>query len=279
VRAWRWAIVRAEWASLRLARRCGILTPEATVETVAGKDVLLIERFDRATSLAGTRRLQRLSALTLLDLDDTGARLASYPALAELLRRHARDGTGDARQLFRRMAFNVLIGNADDHAKNHAAFWDGQWLQLTPAYDLVPRTRAGQEANPAMIGQFRLHERGKDPAPIHELVEGDIARQQELGDEEVDEGASVDALPGSTEFALEKDLQRHLADNLFILEPGLTLFEDEDISGFEYPRRRAQLPRFTLVRSSAARSDCASFCASSFAQKCMKYMWGDSSIM
>lgn len=147
----RWAIVRAEWATLRLARRCGITTPEATVETVSGKDVLLIERFDRITSPAGTMRLQLLSALTLLDLDDTEARLASYPALAELLRRLARDGIGDARQLFRRMAFNVLIGNTDDHAKNHATFWDGQWLQLTPAYDLVPTMRAGQEASQAMI--------------------------------------------------------------------------------------------------------------------------------
>lgn len=84
-------------------------------------------------------------------------------------------------------------------------------------------------------GQFRLYERGRDPAPIHELVDGDVARQQDLGDEEVDEGASTEALPGSTQFALEQDLQRYLADNLSILEPGLTLFEDEDISGLEYP--------------------------------------------
>jgi len=147
----RWAIVRAEWASLRLARRCGILTPETTVETVAGKDVLLVERFDRDYSPAGITRSQLLSALTLLDLDETEARLASYPTLAEILRRLARDGMSDARQLFRRMAFNVLIGNTDDHAKNHAAFWDGRWLRLTPAYDLVPTMRAGQEANQAMV--------------------------------------------------------------------------------------------------------------------------------
>jgi hypothetical protein len=83
-------------------------------------------------------------------------------------------------------------------------------------------------------GEFRLYERGKDPAPIHELVEGDVARQQEFGDEDIDEGAGADALPGSTQFALEKDLQRYLAANLHILEPGLTLFEDEDISGLEY---------------------------------------------
>jgi serine/threonine-protein kinase HipA len=147
----RWAIVRAEWATLRLARRCGISTPEARIETVAGKDVLVVERFDRSTAPAGVIRHQLLSALTLLDLDDTEARLASYPQFAELLRRLARDGAGDARQLFRRMVFNVLIGNTDDHAKNHAAFWDGQWLRLTPAYDLVPTMRIGQEAEQAMV--------------------------------------------------------------------------------------------------------------------------------
>ncbi len=116
-----------------------------------GKDVLVVERFDRGTAPAGVVRYQMLSALTLLDLDDTEARLASYPQLAELLRRLARDGAGDARQLFRRMVFNVLIGNTDDHAKNHAAFWDGQWLRLTPAYDLVPTMRVGQEADQAMV--------------------------------------------------------------------------------------------------------------------------------
>lgn len=86
-------------------------------------------------------------------------------------------------------------------------------------------------------GQFRLYELGKDPAPIHELVEGDVARQEQLGEEEEDDvgsGAS-EAQPGSTKFALEQDLQRYLADNLHIIEPGLTLFEDEDIRGFEYP--------------------------------------------
>ncbi|WP_299692145.1 type II toxin-antitoxin system HipA family toxin [Hydrocarboniphaga sp.] len=159
----RWAIVRAEWACLRLARRCGIPTPDAWVDTVLGKDVLLVERFDRRVAgdaaaddhdrqpvPADTLRYQMLSALTLLDLDDTEASLASYPELAELLRRLAQDGVGDARQLFRRMVFNLLIGNTDDHAKNHAAFWDGRWLRLTPAYDLVPALRLGQEARQAM---------------------------------------------------------------------------------------------------------------------------------
>jgi len=84
-------------------------------------------------------------------------------------------------------------------------------------------------------GQFRLYEPGKDPAPIHELVQGDVARQEEAaaeaGSEEV-EGA--EAVPGSSEFLLEKDLQRYLAENLECIEPGLTLHADEDIRGIEF---------------------------------------------
>jgi hypothetical protein len=83
-------------------------------------------------------------------------------------------------------------------------------------------------------GQYRLYEAGKDPAPIHELVDGDVEREEELAEED-DEAVRAEALPGSTKFALEQDLQRYLADNLYCIEPGLTLFEDEDIKGFEYP--------------------------------------------
>jgi len=147
----RWSVVRAEWACMRLARRCGITTAATDLATVHGKDALLVERFDRVPAADGSvRHRQMLSALTLLDLDDTEARLASYPGLAELLRQLAADGRADAEELFRRMVFNILIGNTDDHAKNHAAFWDGRWLELTPAYDLVPTPRVGQEAAQAM---------------------------------------------------------------------------------------------------------------------------------
>jgi len=85
-------------------------------------------------------------------------------------------------------------------------------------------------------GEYRLYEHGKDPAPIHELVQGDVARQEQRGEEGGDDSPFVgEPQPGSTSFALEQDLQRYLADNLSIIEPGLELFEDEDIKGFEYP--------------------------------------------
>ena len=53
-------------------------------------------------------------------------------------------------ELFKRLVFNVLVGNTDDHARNHSAFWDGHQLSLTPAYDICPQLRTGQEATQAM---------------------------------------------------------------------------------------------------------------------------------
>jgi serine/threonine-protein kinase HipA len=53
-------------------------------------------------------------------------------------------------ELFKRIVFNILIGNTDDHARNHAAFWDGTTLSLTPAYDICPQARTGQIATQAM---------------------------------------------------------------------------------------------------------------------------------
>jgi endonuclease len=81
-------------------------------------------------------------------------------------------------------------------------------------------------------GQFRLYEPGKDPAPIHEMVEGDVAREEAIearGDEDSDEPRA-----GSSEFLLEQDLQRYLAENLDCIESGLRLYEEEGIRGIEF---------------------------------------------
>ncbi len=86
-------------------------------------------------------------------------------------------------------------------------------------------------------GQFRLYEPGKDPAPIRELVEGDVVLQNESGaaqDEDEDDAPGAEALPSSTEFLLERDLQRYLADNLGCVEPGLRLYEEDGLRGFEF---------------------------------------------
>ena len=79
------------------------------------------------------------------------ARYASYEDLAEIVRHRFDNPIATLRELFGRLVFNVLCGNTDDHARNHAAFWNGAGLELTPAYDICPQARTGQEASQAML--------------------------------------------------------------------------------------------------------------------------------
>ena len=79
------------------------------------------------------------------------ARYASYATLAEMIRHRFTEPRDTLRELFSRLAFNILCGNTDDHARNHAAFWNGASLTLTPAYDICPQGRTGNEASQAML--------------------------------------------------------------------------------------------------------------------------------
>jgi serine/threonine-protein kinase HipA len=141
-------VVNAEYAAMELARRAGLDVAPVRLEHVIDRDVLLIERFDRPGD--GTRRAM-VSALTILGLDPMLARYASYADLAHQVRARFTDPAATLRELFARIAFNILVGNTDDHARNHAAFWDGAYLTLTPAYDICPQKRSGGEATQAMI--------------------------------------------------------------------------------------------------------------------------------
>lgn len=144
-------IVKAEFIAMRLAALQGIQTAQVKLTRAAGKDVLLVERFDRSLSSQGWQRKAMVSALTLFELDEMLARYASYETLAEIIRYRFVDHKETLRELFSRMVFNILCGNTDDHARNHAAFWDGQTLRLTPAFDICPQARGGNEASQAML--------------------------------------------------------------------------------------------------------------------------------
>jgi len=149
-------VAKGEFVAMELARRAGIDVAGIELTEALGKDVLLVERFDRPAP-GGRRAL--VSALTILGLDEWGGRYASYEALADEVRARFTEPKATLRELFSRLTFNVLAGNTDDHARNHAAFWDGAALTLTPAYDICPLPRAGGEASQAMaIGRdgFRL---------------------------------------------------------------------------------------------------------------------------
>ncbi|MCZ4491263.1 MAG: phosphatidylinositol kinase [Conexibacter sp.] len=142
-------IVRGEYVAMELARRAGLDVAPVALKQVMGKDVLLVERFDRVVKTSQRRAL--VSALTILGLDEMMARYASYADLAQQIRERFVEAPRMLRELFARITFNILVGNTDDHARNHSAFWDGEALALTPAYDICPQGRAGGEASQAMI--------------------------------------------------------------------------------------------------------------------------------
>lgn len=144
-------VIKTEFIAMRLAALAGLDVAPVELASAAGKDVLLVRRFDRNYSEKGWTRKLMVSALTLLGLDEVMARYASYEVLAEIIRHRFSDPKQTLRELFKRLVFNVLCGNTDDHARNHAAFWDGKELSLTPAYDICPQGRTGNEASQAML--------------------------------------------------------------------------------------------------------------------------------
>ncbi len=135
-----WNCARVEHAMLILARACGLTTAESRVVGVGARDVLLVKRFDREKTAPGYLRARMISALTLLRAQDTHQSRDkwSYVLLAEEIRRVCAEPTQNAAELFRRMCFNALISNIDDHPRNHALIAKGSHWKLSPAYDLTP---------------------------------------------------------------------------------------------------------------------------------------------
>lgn len=143
--------VQAEFVAMRLASLAGLEVAKVDMTESMGKKVMLVERFDR---LPRDRRRAMVSALTVLGLGEAGVRYASYADLAHSVRSRFTDPDATLRELFSRITFNILTSNTDDHARNQAAFWDGAYLTLTPAYDICPCPRSGGEAQQVMaIGE------------------------------------------------------------------------------------------------------------------------------
>jgi serine/threonine-protein kinase HipA len=143
------AVVQGEYIAMELGRRAGLDIAPVKLTSALGKTVLLVERFDRIAGTAKRRAL--VSALTILELNELAARWAGYAELAQVIRERFTQPAKSLRELFARITFNILVGNTDDHARNTAAFWDGEALSLTPAYDICPQLRSGGEAAQAMI--------------------------------------------------------------------------------------------------------------------------------
>lgn len=126
-------VVVWEAVALDLAKAAGIAVPRYRLESVAGRDVLLVSRFDRTR----TTRIPYLSAMSLLDAFDGDTR--SYVEIADALRAHGAGASADLKELWRRLVFSVLISNTDDHLRNHGMLYVGPtgW-RLSPVFDVNP---------------------------------------------------------------------------------------------------------------------------------------------
>ena len=143
----RWNHSRVEHGMLALARACGLDVADSRIETVGGRDVLLVRRFDRGRADDGYRRHRMVSALTLLRSGDgVGDRGDwSYLLLADEVRRVSPRPEEDLRELFGRMCFNAAVSNLDDHPRNHAVLAKARQWRLSPAYDLTPSPVVARE--------------------------------------------------------------------------------------------------------------------------------------
>ena len=136
----KWNNARVEGAMLSLAQECGLRVARHRIDSVGGEDVLLVQRFDRTLTGEGYLRHRMVSGLTALGAEDSHGDRAkwSYLLLADELRRRSARPTQDLEELFRRMVFNSLISNTDDHPRNHALIATTAKWELSPAYDLTP---------------------------------------------------------------------------------------------------------------------------------------------
>lgn len=144
-------VPQIEQACLELARECGLNVPKTELVAMpGGRQIMLIERFDRIVKEDGDlSRKHVVSALTLLCLHETESPTASYSGIARKLSELGASGfvQSDREELFARMVFNILVGNDDDHLRNHAFMWDEitrGWM-LSPLYDVLPKPQMSHE--------------------------------------------------------------------------------------------------------------------------------------
>jgi serine/threonine-protein kinase HipA len=125
-------IVLWEALALTLAKQAKIAVPISRIEKVLNRPVLISRRFDRVQK----KRIPFLSAMSMLGAKDN--EMHSYLEIADALRQHGSHPKEDIKALWRRIIFNILISNTDDHLRNHGFLYDGVGWRLCPAYDLNP---------------------------------------------------------------------------------------------------------------------------------------------
>jgi len=132
----RWSNGRVEAATMLLAGQCGIRIPEVKTLSLAGRDIFLIKRFDREFEGRGWSRKGFMSGLSLLGIGEGERDQYSYLGLADRMRQYGL--SGQLEELFKRMVFNIICRNTDDHPRNHGFLLENGRLSLSPAFDVTP---------------------------------------------------------------------------------------------------------------------------------------------
>lgn len=143
---------KIELATMKLAKKCGLNVPDIKLISVGTQDVFLIKRFDRVYDYKKQDyyRYHFVSGLTLLNADENDRDKWSYVDLADQMRRWIANPSSDLQELFKRIVFNGLVSNTDDHPRNHGFINTGNGYMLSPVYDLVPRPETGSTRYLAM---------------------------------------------------------------------------------------------------------------------------------
>lgn len=180
-----WNVCRAEYATMKLAARCGINVPDAAIAEVLGKSVYLTRRFDRVNG----NRTPFHSALTLTGSHESDYGRHSYKDIVDAISKFSPQPAEDRLELYQRMVFNIYCSNTDDHMRNHGFLYagNGQW-KLSPLYDVLPFPQStnswslalqiGQEGRAATVGNalsaaaiFGLREK-EAAAVVEQIHEG-----------------------------------------------------------------------------------------------------------
>jgi serine/threonine-protein kinase HipA len=135
-----WNVMAWEKVALDLARDAGVMVSDSQLIRIGDRNVLVIDRFDRR----GTARIGYASAMTMLEASDGDQR--SYLEIAEVIEQRSTAVAAELRQLWRRIAFSILISNTDDHLRNHGFLHErGDSWMLSPAFDLNPNPQSGSK--------------------------------------------------------------------------------------------------------------------------------------
>src|SRR6202012_1229086 len=149
------AVTKGEVLAMQLAKAAGINATPARLIDSDGVPVTLIRRFDRTDR----GRLMYISAATMLGVDTSDPTEHTYTEIVDAIRQHGADAQADIEELWRRIAFSILVTNVDDHLRNHGFLHeDREFWRLSPAFDINPspervrelKTWISEDAGPDM---------------------------------------------------------------------------------------------------------------------------------